>query len=370
MSRPSATSATYAAREVRDAAPAEWDGWLRSSPGGGHALQSHAWSEFKSRRGWKPVRVVLEKDGEIAGLGQFLTYNTFPVPGRLMYCTKGPWLPWDDPEAVRTFFEGVSAVARREGAHTVKIEPEVLDECSDIKAMLGDLGFRKARYDLNFSSTVVMDLTPSEEDLLAGMKGKKGKTTRYNIRRAEKEGVAVSEPEDFDRAFETFYSWMQGLAGRKEGFNITRPREYFYDVMKTMNEAGEGRFFFAEYEGEPLAGAYVFNFGGKMWQMYGASPQKGHKLQPAYALQWGMIRWARDHGIGYYDLAGIPKPENRNEDDPYYGVYRFKLGFGGDEVEFIGCLDLPLSPARAAAWYNLEPTYYRLYQRLKHNVFY
>ena len=58
------------------------------------------------------------------------------------------------------------------------------------------------------------------------------------------------------------------------------------------------------------------------------------------------MRWARQRGIDYYDMVGIPKPEDRNEDDPYYGVYRFKLGFGGDVTDFVGCLDLPIKTPR------------------------
>jgi lipid II:glycine glycyltransferase (peptidoglycan interpeptide bridge formation enzyme) len=82
------------------------------------------------------------------------------------------------------------------------------------------------------------------------------------------------------------------------------------------------------------------------------------------------MRWARQHGITYYDMVGIPKREEREEGHPYYGVYQFKKGFGGEEVDFLGCLDLPVEPLRAAAWYRLEPLYYRLYQRLRKNVFY
>ena len=51
-------------------------------------------------------------------------------------------------------------------------------------------------------------------------------------------------------------------------------------------------------------------------------------------------------------------------------VYRFKAGFGGEIADFLGCLDLPVKPVRAAAWYRFEPVYYRLYQKLKHEVFY
>lgn len=128
--------------------------------GGGHVLQSHAWGEFKRRYGWRPLRLVLERGGEVAGAGQFLAYNTMPVPGFLMYCSKGPWLPWEDEEAVRAFFRGVADVAGEAGAHTLKIEPEVPGLSVDIKALLEEIGFHEARYALNFDTTVTVDLCP------------------------------------------------------------------------------------------------------------------------------------------------------------------------------------------------------------------
>jgi len=126
--QPASTTATYKVREAGDVAPSGWDEWLRNSPGGCHVLQSYAWGEFKRRSQWSPLRLVLERDGEVAGVGQFLAYNTIPVPGFLMYCSKGPWLPWGDREAVRAFFSGAAAVAGEAGAHTLKIEPEIPGE--------------------------------------------------------------------------------------------------------------------------------------------------------------------------------------------------------------------------------------------------
>jgi peptidoglycan pentaglycine glycine transferase (the first glycine) len=62
-----------------------------------------------------------------------------------------------------------------------------------------------------------------------------------------------------------------------------------------------------------------------------------------------VMRWARQRGIRYFDMVGIPKPEDRIEADPYYGVYRFKMGFGGEVTDFVGSLDLPMERARAGA---------------------
>jgi len=158
----------YSIREIRDASPKDWDGWVENSPGSGHVLQNYAWGEFKRSQGWRPLRLLLERDGEAVGVGQFLLYDTVPVPGRLMYCTKGPWLPWENAHAVRAFFDGVIRIARREGAHTVKIEPEVLEEHGEVKEHLRAIGFRDARYDLNFSTTIVMDLSPRKKSCSTG----------------------------------------------------------------------------------------------------------------------------------------------------------------------------------------------------------
>ena len=361
---PTRGAAPYTARELRSVTQAEWDGWLWDSPGGGHVLQSYQWGEFKRRLSWRPIRLVIERDGEAVGLGQFLAYSTGPVPGVLMYCTKGPWLPWDDEKAVRAFFEAVRTIAKREGAHTVKIEPEVLEQQKDVKALLGEIGFRKARYDLNQKTTLVVDLSLSEEELLGRMKGK----TRYNVRLAARKGVEVVEP-DFEEAWETFYGFMKDTADRA-GYPIRRSQEYLHDNMREMHEADRGNLFFAMQEGTPLAGIYVYTFGNKCWYIHGGSSNEKRNLMPNYLLQWEAMRWAKNRGLTYYDMVGVPRPGNLNEGDSMWGVYRFKVGFGGEIADFLGCLDLPVKPVRAAAWYRFEPVYYRLYQKLKHEVFY
>jgi peptidoglycan pentaglycine glycine transferase (the first glycine) len=362
---PVQSSTSYTTREVQNVTRTKWDGWLRDSPGGGHVLQSYEWGEFKRRLGWNPIRLILEKDGKVVGVGQFLTYNTTPVPGVLMYCTKGPWLPWDDEEATRTFFEDVRRIASREGAHTVKIEPEVPEQNEGAKALLGGTGFRKARYDLNLKSTLVVDLSLPEEDLLAKMKGK----TRYNVRLAARKGVEVVEPE-FEEGWETFYEWMKATSERKEDYILRRSRDYLFSVMQSMHDVGQGHLFIAKHEGMPLAGMYIFTFGEKYWYMYGASSDKKRNLKPNYLLQWEVMRWAKRRGLTHYDMVGVPKPEELHESSSLWNVYKFKEGFGGEIADSLGCFDLPVKRARAAAWYKFEPVYYRLYYKLKNNVFY
>lgn len=364
------TSAVYSVQEASGVTGEQWDSLVTASPGGGHALQSSTWGEFKRDRGWEPLRLTFQKGGEVVGTAQFLLYDTRPVPGRLMYCPKGPWIDWDDPQAIEAFFDGVRRIALDNNVHTVKIEPEASRHESEPKSTLERLGFRHARYDLNFADTIVMDLSPTEDELMAGMTGKRGKTTRYNIRSAARNGVEVYRPQDFEWAFGTLWGWMQDLAEHKEGFHLIRPREYLREVTRRMWDADQGRFFAAAHEGEPISIAYFFDLGEKLWYMYSGSAPYKQNLNANHLLQWEAIRWARERGITYYDMVSVPPPGQRDESHPAYGVYKFKKGFGGDILEFLGCMDLPVKPRLAEAWRRAEPLYYRAYSKAKGNIFY
>ena len=99
-------------------------------------------------------------------------------------------------------------------------------------------------------------------------------------------------------------------------------------------EAGRARLFFATHEDEPLAAMLVYTFGKKYWYMLGASTNEKHNLMASYLLQWEVMRWAKGRGYAYYDMVGVPKPENLGESDSLWGVYKFKAGFGGEVADF------------------------------------
>ena len=54
-----------------------------------------------------------------------------------------------------------------------------------------------------------------------------------------------------------------------------------------------------------------------------------------------MITDALAAGAGVYDLRGIT--EGLEADDPHLGLIQFKVGTGGEAVEYLGEWDLPLN---------------------------
>jgi lipid II:glycine glycyltransferase (peptidoglycan interpeptide bridge formation enzyme) len=150
-----------------------------------------------------------------------------------------------------------------------------------------------------------------------------------------------------------------------------RPHDYQIAAWKALLETGKTRVLFAEHEGEWLAGALFHIMGNKCWYMSSASTNEKRNLKPTYPLQWEIMRWAKQQGITCYDMVTIPSPEHLDDEShPLHGVYKFKAGFGGKIADFVGCLDLPVKPVRAGLWSRIEPIYFRLYQRLKGDIYY
>ena len=357
-------AAAYSVREVRGLSAPEWDGLVTGSPGGGHIFQSHAWGEMKRGLGWEPLRLILEKEGEVVGAAQFLLYGIRPIPSRLAFCPKGPWLPWEDERAVRAFFEGSGAVAQKKGIHTLRVEPEIEDSDEQSKALLREIGFEKFRWDLNHKTAYFVDLAPTEDEVVANMK----RGARYNARLAERKEVEIVE-DNAPEAQEEFWEMFE-VTAKRNGFWY-RPREYQFKVWKAMFGEGRAHLFFAEHEGERLAGALAYIFERKCWYFQSATTNEKRNLKPTHLLQREMMKWAKRQGAVLYDMMAVPGPGDlENKDHPLHGVYQFKVGFGGEVKDFVGCLDLPVKPAQAKLWNRAEPVYYRAYRKLKKDIYY
>jgi lipid II:glycine glycyltransferase (peptidoglycan interpeptide bridge formation enzyme) len=211
----------------------------------------------------------------------------------------------------------------------IKIEPDVAAS-AQAEALLRSAGWARSSQTVQFSSTMVLDVRGTDDQLLAGMKTK----TRYNVRLAEKRGVAVragSQGEDLDRLYALYAE-----TAVRDGF-VIRPRDYYLRAWGSFVDAGLAQPFLAEIGGRAVAGLIVFRFGDRAWYLYGMSSSSQREAMPNHALQWAAIRWARDAGCLAYDFWGAP--EAADPADPLWGLYRFKEGFGAHHVRLIGSWD-------------------------------
>lgn len=322
--------------------PSHWDEFVAAHPAG-HLLQSSRWGEFKARFGWRMERVALEREGRLVAGAQVL-FRPLPWGQTLAYVPRGPLVDWEDPQQVSALKAAIADMARRRRAVALKIEPELPDD-PQIVGRLAGYGFRPG-HTIQPRSTIVLDLTPEPDAILAGMKSK----WRYNVRLAERKGVRVREG---DRSDLPAFQQLMAETGQRDGFGV-HSAAYHAAAYDLFVPAGQAVWLLAEAEGQMLAAIVVFAFGDKAWYLWGASGSEHRNLMPNHALQWAAVLWARERGCRSYDLWGIPDEVGGDPDayedpeswgsDGLWGVYRFKRGFGGQVLRSVGGWDRVYSP--------------------------
>lgn len=354
----------------------DWDPALAVAEGG--FLQSWGWGEFKHEVGWTPGRYVLLATGNrrppqplIGAQILFRPVPRVPLPVSIAYIPRGPVAfaaaPEHDFITMRAFWEGIHRQARGRGAIFLKVEPNThLGEGiarPDVDRRMAALGFMPAAR-LQPARTIVLDLDKSEDALLKAMKPK----TRYNLRLAVRRGVQVRQAETL-ADLHAFYKLLEVTAARDE-FGI-HTFAYYEKLWREFSGGSRlaGLLILladhpdpAEQAAGPIAGLLALRFGKEAVYMYGASANKGREHMPNYLLQWEAIQWARTHGCSLYDFWGIPDPpaetesEAQNELSPVNtrsglrGVYWFKKGFGGREIDYPGAYDFVYNPFLYKLW--------------------
>ena len=315
----------------------EYEAFVQSHPKGNFA-QSYLWGKQKPMWQWDAIAVRGE-DGAIRGSLAVMTRKVPGIDRTLMYGCRGPVCDLDDRETFSQLLDGAKALAKKYKSYVIKIDPDVPSSNTAFSSMLQSFGFRAKEGGKNFEAIqprYVFRLNvegKTEEELLANFHQK----WRYNIRLAERKGVTVRI---CGKEMVPAFSDLMLTTGVRDGF-VTRKPEYFAAMLDNLGE--HARLYMAfDPNDTPIAGTLAIHYGDKVWYLYGASSNEHRNLMPNYLLQWRMIQWAVETNCRIYDFRGVSG--DVSEDNPLYGLFRFKQGFGGDFTEFVGEMDLVLSP--------------------------
>jgi len=322
---------------------ARWDELVAANPDGGQAMQSYTWGEFKSRWGWHPHRYMYELAGGRLVAAQWLE-RRIPLIGNIWYCPAGPGVT--SYGGLRQVVEQTRVMAGGPaGRRSVfwRLEPEILAD--DVPPTdLAALGIVRANRDSVPKATILIDLRPGEEELLASF----SQTARRNLRKAVAGGVSVEPAEPTGPNLDVMFELMQATDERAH-YGLRR-RAYYLDYWKAQAQAGQAQLFLARHEGEVLAGIFVTALGRRAWYKDGGSFDVHRELQAPYLLQWEVMRWLKAHGIEKYDLVGVPPRDRLGQGDSKQGLYDFKSKFNPEITEYIGAWDLAPSRVKYVFW--------------------
>ncbi len=297
----------------------QWDKFISGQPFA-QFLQSWAWGEFQSaycRRVW---RVGLEENGRLVAGGQFIEHY-LGLGMAYLYSPRGPIGNLPLTETINFLKDKTSTY----GELFLRLEP------TDTKHLI--LNTKHSRINsVQPSHTLLLDLTKTEEELLSAMHEK----TRYNIRLAERKGLAI----DNNINFESVWTLMTETAQRDK--IKLHPKKY-YDLMLKHVPC---QLFSINYQNTPLVTGIFIGFDDTFTYVHGASGNQNREMMAPYLLQWQAIKFAKSVGYRYYDFYGI-NPTNEADLDfrpRWAGITRFKSGFGGFAKTYPGTFDLPLNP--------------------------
>ena len=338
-----------------------------------HPLQSLEWAEFRKKTGVKVVR----------GTNFQLTIHKIPnLSWTIGYLPKGPM-----PD--KKMIEELEKIGKKEKCIFIQIEPNVRaltsEEPSSVTSEVAEwtprrwksekLYLKPSFHPLFTRYTFILDLTKSEQELLAGMHPK----TRYNIKLAQRHGVKVVE-DNSDKAFETYLKLLQETTKRQKFYaHDEKYHGLMWQTLRVKNSKLEYRnskqiqntndkkfksfehynldhskivsdldrltahLLTAKYRGETLVAWVLFTFKDTLYYPYGASSSLHKETMASNLMMWEAINFGKKLGLKRFDMWGSLGPDP-DKNDPWYGFHRFKQGYGGELIELLGSFDLVINP--------------------------
>ena len=333
---------------------ANWNKHVLSNPDGGNGFASYEFAMIKKLGGYKPCFIFVDNVA-ITVLQKRALYFS-----RLWYLPKGPGVT--DNKMLWEVLAALKPLAKKCGVFAIRIEPE-LDQSQE--TALRRHGLAKAHPILPNSSTIIMDISASLDDIMTALPQK----GRHAIKRAERDGVIVKQVQADEKNCRLMYKLLTQTAEGRFG-----PRDYTYykNYWQSFTKAEAGQLFFAYSGNKVVAGAFAMVFGQKSIYKDGASLRERPVYGASHLLQWRVIEWAKSKGSKSHDLCGTPpRSEIGNPDHPFYGIGRFKLSFAKTVTDFVGCYDYIINPLLHKLWVKFgEKVAHRLYWAKHHTNYY
>lgn len=296
-----------------------------------HPLQSWEWGQFRKKTGIRLLRFGRYEKNVLRETAQ-ITLHPVPYTNRCVgYFPKGIW---PSEEMMGTLFEE----GKKHNCIFIKLEPNV--PAKEFRIQNSEFRIQESPHPLFTKYTFMLDLTKSEEELLAAMHPK----TRYNIKVAQKHGITIQE-DNTAPAFEEYLHLTFETTRRQHFYAHTKA--YHQLMWETLGNENIAHLFTATYQKDGathiLAAWIVFLFNGVLYYPYGASSDRFRNTMASNLMMWEIIRWGKRHGAKQFDMWGALGP-NPDPKDSWYGFHRFKQGYGAALVEFAGCYDLIINP--------------------------
>lgn len=320
---------------------ATWE-HFRETHAPGALFQSWNWGEVVRRQSIPLARFGLYDGSRLTGIFQVVTVRA--RRGTYLHVRHGPIFAHADIALWEQIVAFLVVRAKQERAWFIRVSPPLVDS-DEHKKLLHSLGMTpSAAHEVDAERCWILNVLPDEESILTAMR----KTTRYEIRRAIKDGVVVEQTQDQKRLSEFFALYKQTAA--RHSFV---PHQGIGEEFAEFVKEDQAILFLGSIQDRLTAAAIILFVGDQAIYHHGASVPGGSGI--SYLVQWEAIREAKHRGMRWYNFWGISPEGALNH--PWHGITAFKKGFGGQESLTVHAHDLPVSPlywvTRAVEWWEV-----------------
>src|SRR3989339_31393 len=283
----------------------------------GSFLQSYEWGEFQEKIG----------KAELSSSRQVFRFATdkwqaqfieIPLPfgKKYWHCPRGPVIINDKEQLAGDQVKKIIETVKNKAGDNViffRFGPEwdINNSYWPMANSLKGMGFKQLSYDIEPSQTLILDITKTENELLAQMHEK----WRYNIQLAKRKGLQVkfvtSDVANFEQYFEEFYRLVsEGTSERKHIKHHSK--EYYKKQLAINGQRVKFLLFIAELEEKVIAANIVVICGNRATYLHGATDNNERSLMAPHLLQWEQIEEAKKFGCREYDFWGIVNEQTRD----------------------------------------------------------
>jgi len=299
-------------------------------------LQSWAWADFNKSMGnifWRLG--VFDNENLIAVClitkikakrGVFLLAPHGPVIGKKTNSSQ-------KIQILTVLLDYLKKIAKQEKASFIRFSP-IWEKTEENTQMLSKIGFKQAPIHVHPESSWVLDIKPSEDELLMNMR----KTTRYLIKKSLKnKDIEIFKSHNIED-IEVFSRLHNQNAGRQHFMPFSL--EYLKNEFQCFSANNQAELFIGKYKDEIIAISFVIFWSGIGFYHHAVLSPKFRNLPISYGLQWEAIKEAKNRGCSFYDFWGYAPPKSRH---PWAGPTLFKMGFGGYMKDYVKTQDYVIS---------------------------
>lgn len=291
----------------------EWDGHVAALSGGFY--QTYGWSEVRRGVGWKPLRLLAWRGGQVVAVASVLVKRKAGIA----VCWV-PGGPLGASEVLDREFRATLGSALGTKLFYCRISLLRADQAAEA-AFLAGAGWKRPAVAMSSGLTMSYALAGDDAERLKRTTG----NWRHNLKRSGRYDLRIEHWENPDLdAISELYREMERLK--------SLPVQHSAAELAAIFTQCRGQVIVyrcLDAEGRLLAIRAAGLCGARAMDLLAAASGEARKVYASHATLWGLLGHCSRLGLRDYDLSGVDPLGNK-------GVFDFKHGTGATLVECLG----------------------------------